>query len=57
MTYYFTVAAALACPLVMGVMMWMMMRPPGETNTAERQELRALRTEVDQLKSGRDRAL
>ncbi|WP_164909429.1 MULTISPECIES: hypothetical protein [Mycobacteriaceae] len=57
MAYYFTAAAVLACPLVMGAMMWMMMRAPGESNTAERQELRALRTEIDQLKSGRDRAL
>ncbi|MDM2175049.1 MULTISPECIES: hypothetical protein [Mycobacteriaceae] len=57
MTYFFTVAAVLACPLVMGAMMWMMMRSPGEANSAELQELRALRTEIDLLKSRPGRAL
>lgn len=56
MAHFFTVAAVLACPLGMGAMMWMMMRTPGEANPAELQELRALRTEINQLKSGRDHA-
>lgn len=47
----------LACPVVMGVMMWMMMRPkresaePTATSTND-QELAQLRAEVDSLRAG-----
>ena len=47
---------ALGCPLGMGLMMWMMMRPgrnravPGPPGTAD-QEIVALRAEVDQLRA------
>lgn len=47
--------ALLACPLGMGVMMWMMMRGqkmPSEHETAAKQsELAALRAEINQLKA------
>ncbi len=57
MTYFFTAAAVVACPLAMGAMMWMMMRGNGGADTAAPQELQALRAEIDQLKSGRGRTL
>jgi hypothetical protein len=47
---------ALGCPLGMGLMMWMMMRPgrnravPGPSGPAD-QEIAALRAEVDQLRA------
>lgn len=59
--------AALACPLGMGAMMWMMMRggknrPPGagqwsppDPRTGDEGELVRLRAEIDQLKAERDR--
>jgi hypothetical protein len=46
----------LGCPLGMGLMMWMMMRPgrnravPGPSGPAD-QEIAALRAEVDQLRA------
>ncbi len=52
-----TPLALLACPVGMGVMMWMMMRgqsKPTEDDTAAKQaELAALRAEVDQLQAAR----
>ncbi|MBY0289328.1 MAG: hypothetical protein K2X52_19640 [Mycobacteriaceae bacterium] len=46
-------AAALACPVGMGLMMFLMMRPSHGTDMAEREEMTRLRAEVDQLKSER----
>ncbi|WP_176138442.1 hypothetical protein [Mycobacterium sp. D16R24] len=45
--------AVLACPVGMGVMMWMMMRDRGDTETGQSQELQALRAEIAQLKAQR----
>lgn len=51
--------ALLACPLGMGLMMWMMMRGGKSTDTATQDpsrasadELTRLRAEVDQLRAG-----
>lgn len=57
--------AVLACPVGMGLMMWMMMRmqgpaaavaaeQPGETTAQKQAELVELRAEIDQLRAARD---
>ncbi|TFV79392.1 hypothetical protein E4P39_01760 [Blastococcus sp. CT_GayMR19] len=54
------VLALLACPVGMGLMMWMMMgrsKPaPVDEVAAKQAELARLRTEIDQLRTGRAEA-
>jgi hypothetical protein len=50
-------AAALACPIGMGAMMWMMMRGNHGAATADHSEIARLRAEIDQLKSERGREI
>ncbi|HJT91200.1 MAG TPA: hypothetical protein VJ777_04555 [Mycobacterium sp.] len=51
-----TVLAFLACPIAMGLMMWMMMRDDSHQASEDRgQEIAGLRAEIDELRSAQER--
>ena len=53
MQSWFPAAVALACPIGMGLMMWLMMRGQHKDAGGERREVTELRAQVDQLKAER----
>lgn len=55
MQQLFLAAAALACPVGMGLMMWMMMRGQRKNGDSSggQQQVSQLRAEIDQLKAER----
>jgi len=53
MTQFLLAAAPLACPIGMGVMMWMMMRGNHSPADAEQREVAQLRADIAELKSSR----
>jgi hypothetical protein len=53
MTSAFYILALLACPVSMGLMMFMMMRGQNNGSPADRAEVDALRAEIEALKADR----
>ncbi len=53
MEHLLLAGAALACPIGMGAMMFMVMRSSHGTDMPDREKITRLRAEIDQLKSER----
>lgn len=51
-----TTLVLLACPIGMGLMMWMMMRGDSHQGDGNREEIAQLRSEVDELRSAQQRS-
>ncbi len=57
MREFLVAIAPLACPVGMGLMLWMMMRGNHSGTEAERPEVAQLRAEIAELKAAREHQL